>query len=1187
MGAKMLQAARRTGVLIALLIALCWQGLAFAQSSGTRNSGFAYDSTSGLLTQEVVEPGTPALRLQTDYTYDAFGNKIGATVSGVDISTRTAGTTYDAQGRFALSATNALGQSESWQYDARFGLPTSHTGPNGITTTWAYDSFGRKIQELRADGTKTQYTYQFCSGINGGTASCVSGGAYLAKVTSLAVDGVTPNAPYIITYFDVLDREVARDTQGFDGSIVRASKQYDSLGRVWKVSRPYFVSGGTPQWTTYSYDTLGRVISASMPDGTTTQNAYHGLTTSETNALSQTRTVTKNSRGEVLSVTDALSQTMTYRYDWSGNLVRTTDAAGNIVTATYDQRGRKITSNDPDMGAWTYTYNVLSQLTSQTDAKSQVSTVSYDVLGRTVQRVEPDMTSVWVYDAATHGVGKLASTSITVGPGAGFQRSVGYDTLGRPVQVATTIDSTVYTMAAAYDANGRLNQVSYPSGFVANYTYNSLGYANGLSDGAIAQTYWTANGLDAEGHLTQQTAGNGIVTNRSFSATNGRLLTVTAGTSNAVQNLSYTYDSLGNPLSRTDATSNLSESFTYDPLNRLLSATVSTNVASAKTFAYNAIGNLLSKSDVGTYTYAPPGSPQPHAVMSISGSTLSTTFTYDTNGNQTAGLGRAITWTSYNKPASITQGTKTVSFLDGTDHQRFKQVAPEGTTLYIKAFGVTAELVAPGTTAAVWNDYLSVGNVNVGMHTTQVTALTVSTRYFHVDHLGSIAVITDENGAIVERLSYDAWGKRRFPNGADDAAGSIESLTTRGFTGHETLDSVALVHMNGRVYDPLVARMVSADPTVPDAMNAQAWNRYSYVGNDPLTFTDPSGFSWLSEAFHAVANFLTNNPIVRAIATIVLAVVLAPVAAALLGAGIAASVAAAAASSAIVTGLSGGNLGQALRAGAIAGATALAFWGVGGATNAVAGVQNPFSVDHISPEFGTPAYAFNVASHAGVGCLSAVASGGQCGPGALSGGISAAATPLVNDVFAKGSIGGIAASAGVGGLASVAGGGKFENGAITGAFGYMFNQATVSGAGAGTAAGGGVFDALLGGVGRLLSVLALPLTLSGDTPQNQYLYHFTNAAGYEGITRAGYINLSADGFVYLTPTPYSSASLAVQQLALARVPTGYFMIPQADAQPFGPPTTVDAANGQPGGGFEIRAPHTVSVRNSTFVQIRP
>ena len=110
-------------------------------------------------------------RLQTDYTYDAFGNKLSTTVSGVDIVTRSSSSTYDAEGQFVSSNTNALGQSESFQHDARFGQPTSQTGPNGLTTSWSYDSFGRKIQEIRPDGTQTKWTYQFCSGVNGGTAS--------------------------------------------------------------------------------------------------------------------------------------------------------------------------------------------------------------------------------------------------------------------------------------------------------------------------------------------------------------------------------------------------------------------------------------------------------------------------------------------------------------------------------------------------------------------------------------------------------------------------------------------------------------------------------------------------------------------------------------------------------------------------------------------------------------------------------------------------------------------------------------------------------------------------------------------------------------------------------------------------------------------------------------------------------
>jgi uncharacterized protein RhaS with RHS repeats len=96
-----------------------------------------------------------------------------------------------------------------------------------------------------------------------------------------------------------------------------------------------------------------------------------------------------------------------------------------------------------------------------------------------------------------------------------------------------------------------------------------------------------------------------------------------------------------------------------------------------------------------------------------------------------------------------------------------------GETLYLAASGVSVEP----------------GGEMVGMHVDRSDATTY-TRYFHKDHLGSIATITDAAGAVVERLSYDAWGKRRFPNGQDDPSGSIASQTTRGFTGHKQLADV-------------------------------------------------------------------------------------------------------------------------------------------------------------------------------------------------------------------------------------------------------------------------------------------------------------------------------------------------------------------------------------------------------------
>jgi hypothetical protein len=110
---------------------------------------------------------------------------------------------------------------------------------------------------------------------------------------------------------------------------------------------------------------------------------------------------------------------------------------------------------------------------------------------------------------------------------------------------------------------------------------------------------------------------------------------------------------VGAATSRADAITGLSEEFTYDTLDRLLSAKVGVNPA--KFFTYNETGNILTKTGVGDYTYPKPGQPRPHAVTEIKG-TLTTSFTYDPNGNQTAGSGLSISYTAFNQPASISRG---------------------------------------------------------------------------------------------------------------------------------------------------------------------------------------------------------------------------------------------------------------------------------------------------------------------------------------------------------------------------------------------------------------------------------------------------------------------------------------------------------------------------------------------------
>ena len=148
-----------------------------------------------------------------------------------------------------------------------------------------------------------------------------------------------------------------------------------------------------------------------------------------------------------------------------------------------------------------------------------------------------------------------------------------------------------------------------------------------------------------------------------------------------------------------------------------------------------------------------------------------------------------------------------------------------------------------------------------GMETTSAPAST-QTIYLLKDHLGSTDVITDASGKVETRYSFDAWGARRDVTWAAflpsvPALVWQSALTTRGYTGHEQLDAVGLIHMNGRVYDPQLGRFLSADPFVQDASNLQALNPYSYVQNNPLSFTDPTGH-FLSGLFKAIGHFFSS-----------------------------------------------------------------------------------------------------------------------------------------------------------------------------------------------------------------------------------------------------------------------------------------------------------------------------------------
>jgi RHS repeat-associated protein len=266
--------------------------------------------------------------------------------------------------------------------------------------------------------------------------------------------------------------------------------------------------------------------------------------------------------------------------------------------------------------------------------------------------------------------------------------------------------------------------------------------------------------------------------------------------------------------------------------------------------------------------------------------------------------------------------------------------------------------------------------------------------------------ITSGTGTLTERLSYDPWGKRR--NATTNAWLSLApgsqllpatlALLPRGYTSHEHLDKLGLIHMNGRVYDPELGRFLSADPLIQFPESTQGFDRYAYVGNSPLSYTDPSGHGLLGMVGSIVSFFYP------------------PVGALLIA----------------VDGYMEGGLQGALLSVASMAAAA----GVGDAFGPVGNFGNELA---------------RAATHGLIQGALGVAQGGKFGAAFLS----AAVTSGYGSKFGQmgNRVQRVIGAAVLGGTVSRIGGGKFANGAVTGAFVQAFGDAGQGGESEATSVG--------------------------------------------------------------------------------------------------------------------------------------
>ncbi|MBV1915817.1 MAG: VCBS repeat-containing protein [Pseudomonadales bacterium] len=996
------------------------------QTTIPRTAKFDYDSITRILNKEIIEPdGGIGRTLTTEYGHDVYGQRTSTTVSGdqsamdtsTDITTRTSGVRMDDDDhRFVKERYNSMGHVLETVTDRdTFGRTTEANLINGNQISTRYDAWGRTTSTTSNIGVSVSNQHLLCENA---VETCPLQAVYLSIQTS-------STGQKSIQYFDVLGREVRKSKLGFNGETIQSDTYYDAVGRVAKISSPYVAGASTIYWTKTQHDPFGRVIRVTLPDESASSISYNGYETTTTNALGQTRTEITNALGETVRVIDAKLGVLTNTYDAAGNLIKVTGADGQIIEMVYDLLGRKTIMDDPDKGHWKYTYNALGELVTQTNAKGQVTTMTYDVLGRMKTRISADEDSVWVYDSAANGLGQLDYVENTLD---GYKNEIVYDQYGRPNGSTTAIDGIPYLASSTFKPG--TNQIASKTGADGREIrnkYNDYGYLERSWDVISGKTIHEVMAVNAAGQITEFRAGNGMITTRAYQPDTGRILSINTDNGD-VQDLLFSYDEIGNLKTRRDhsGTKNMFEAFDYDELNRLEEVRTyapgsESSIYKTTTVDYDAGGNITNKSDIGDYTYG-ANNAGPHAVTNAGG----TTYSYDANGNQTAGNGRSLSYNSFDKLVEAKKGNDhTTTFYYGASRSRYKRVddavGGQTTTLYL---GNVEKIDRPNESVKYRSNLgamiiTSAGNGSAG-----------EIQYIFKDQQGSIDVIVDSSGATTD-LSFDAWGKRRRASNwnvldATEIATDFiaeNRVTTRGYTGHEQLDEMGLIHMNGRIYDPSLGRVLQADPFIQAPGNSQSYNRYTYVINNPLAYTDPSGYFfslWVASRIDAklqkpLYKYLGKNPALAQFAQIVgTAVSTAYCGPCSIGFN--------AQFSMNMTYAQTGSFTAAYRSAAIAGVSSAAFYVIGG-------------IEGLHPWQ-------RVAAHGMTGGIMAELQGGKFGHGFAAAGFTAMAgnMNLTGPAGQGPSPGGVIVSSVVGGTASVLSGGKFGNGAVTGAFSYILND---------------------------------------------------------------------------------------------------------------------------------------------------
>ena len=667
---------------------------------------------------------TTAYENITTYTYNSSSQML--TVDGpLPGNQDLVSYTYDPVTGDRLTETRPLVGTTTYTYDAAGNLETI-TESNGSVTTVAFDGRNRSISTTR-NGVTASSTYNAAGELETTTDVLNRTLTYGYNTAGFMEDITDPAGNFIYYGYNSLGQREEESIHQADSTVTHyqrtnygdpATNPNLPSGKPWKtIHRNY--NDTEDLETTYTYDASGNITTVTDANNNRTDYVYDVF----------------NRLYQVIQPGNIIT---TYSYDSQGNLRTVTDAEGHATTYTYDDLGRLVGTVSPDTGTTLYSYDEAGNLRYKTQ-NGQTIEYQYDVLGRLTHIIysDPAENVTMAYDTGTGNylLGRLASVTDSSGT-----VNYSYDINGNLISETRTVAGVTYITGYGYDAAGNLRSITYPTGQTITYEPDVF---DPTMIGAVtlntSQTLASILVYEPFGPVSEMTLGNGITVSRTYDK-NYQLTELTQGT---LMDRSYIPDAVGNIELITDnLDAGRSQSFDYDDLYRL---TFASGGYGTINYTYDNVGNRLSRTKTnGTNTQDAYGYyPGTNRLRTITG-THPELFLYDDDGNTTS---RTPGATNPNPTVTIPS-----DFVYNSSGQRAQKTGSASTIYHYDQSG---QLIAETDTAG------NLIRLYVWLHGQPLAQVTAdgSVYYYHNDHLGTPQRMTDATGAIVWAADYLPFGQ--------------------------------------------------------------------------------------------------------------------------------------------------------------------------------------------------------------------------------------------------------------------------------------------------------------------------------------------------------------------------------------------------------------------------------------------